>query len=323
MSDHALLILTLVLSFVLCAIFTPLLIPMLRRLKAGQSIREEGPQSHLSKAGTPTMGGLAMLLAMLAACLICGPRDHDLFVLLAVLLAFGLLGFLDDFIKVVLKRNLGLRAWQKFLLQVLLAVLLALYQQHASQFGSAVFVPFLNRWWDLGVFYLPFVVFVVVAMSNAVNLTDGLDGLAAGVTAPVALFFAVVSLGFCASAATGNFCAALAGACLGFLLYNRHPASLFMGDTGSLALGGALAAAAVLSGTEFFLLAAGAVYVLEALSVVLQVGYFKATHGKRIFRMAPLHHHFELGGWSEVRVVLTAILFTVCMIVLSMGSFYL
>ncbi|MDO4551905.1 MAG: phospho-N-acetylmuramoyl-pentapeptide-transferase [Bacillota bacterium] len=304
--DYKLLALPIVIAFVLTAVATPLFIPLLKRLKAGQSIREEGPQSHQAKAGTPTMGGIVLLLTVVVTCLTAGRLNGDMFILLAAFAAFGALGFADDFIKVVQKRNLGLTAKQKFLLQILVAVVLAVYQQQVSVYGSRVFVPLVDIYWDLGWFYVPFVVFVVVAMVNAVNLTDGLDGLAAGVTVPVALFLALAGAAF-GFASTRVFCGALAGACLGFLLYNRHPARLFMGDTGSLALGGGLAAAAILMNVELLLPLAGGVYVLEALSVVLQVAYFKKTGGKRLFRMAPLHHHFELKGWKETRVVRTAV----------------
>lgn len=314
--EYKIIALPLIIGFIIAAAATPLFIPLLKKLKAGQSIREDGPQSHLSKAGTPTMGGVVMILAVLITSLTAGRFNSDMLILLAAFVCFGALGFVDDFIKVALKRNLGLTAKQKFLLQILIAAALAVYQQQASVYGTKILVPIVNTYWDLGWFYIPFVVFVVVAMVNAVNLTDGLDGLAAGVTVPVTLFLSFVgaSYGF---TSTTVFCGAMTGACLGFLLYNRHPAKLFMGDTGSLALGGGVAAAAILMNIELIIPIAGGVYVAEVLSVVLQVAYFKKTGGKRLFKMAPLHHHFELSGWKEVKVVWVAIAVTLALVVLS------
>lgn len=290
-------------AFVITAIATPLLIPVLRRIKAGQSIREEGPQSHMAKSGTPTMGGLAILLAIAVTCVTSGIRNTDMMILLGTLLAFGAIGFADDFVKVAMKRNLGLTARQKLILQVLLSCAVAAYQCNMSVYGTRIFIPILHQYWDFGIFYIPFVAFVMVAMTNAVNLTDGLDGLASGVTAIVAVFLAIVGVSFYGYGASAVFTAAIAGGCVGFLLYNHHPAKLFMGDTGSLALGGALAAAAILMNIELILPIAGGIYVAEAASVIIQVVVFKTQNGRRFFRMAPLHHHFELGGWKETKVV--------------------
>ena len=222
--------------------------------------------------------------------------------MLVVTLLFCAIGFLDDYIKVTAKHNLGLRAWQKLVLQILFAVGLAIYIARFSGYGTNVYIPFLSRYVDFGGFYIPFVAFVVVAMANSVNLTDGLDGLCSGVTAIVAIFFALVGykLGMNSPAIFG---AAIAGVCLGFLLFNKNPAKLFMGDTGSMALGGAVAACAIMMKMEFFLIIAGFIYVMESLSVIIQVSYFKATGGKRIFRMSPIHHHFEMGGMEEKNVV--------------------
>lgn len=288
-------------SFLITVISTPLFIPVLRRIKAGQSIREDGPQSHMIKSGTPTMGGLAIIGAVLITCLTTGLITRDMIIILVAFVAFGTLGFLDDFVKVSLKRNLGLTAKQKMGLQILIAVGLALYQSRVSIYGTTVFIPFINEYLDFGIWYIPFIAFVVVAMVNSVNLTDGLDGLASGVTLIVALFLALVgtTYGF---PTTSIFCAALTGACFGFLLFNKYPAKVFMGDTGSLALGGGIAAAAIMMNIEMILPIAGGVYVAEALSVILQVISFK-TRGKRVFKMAPLHHHFELCGWKETKVV--------------------
>jgi phospho-N-acetylmuramoyl-pentapeptide-transferase len=280
---------------------TPLIIPVLKKIKAGQSIREDGPKSHMVKSGTPTMGGVAIIGGVLITCLTSGETTRDMLVILGAFLAFGVLGFLDDFVKVTMKRNLGLTAKQKLVLQILIAVILAVYQSHFSIYGTKILIPFLNENIDFGVWYVPFIAFVVVSMVNAVNLTDGLDSLASGVTLIVALFFAIIGSTY-GSPTAALFCSAIAGACFGFLMFNRHPAKVFMGDTGSLALGGGIAAAAIIMNVVLILPFVGGVYVAEALSVILQVASFK-TRGKRIFRMAPLHHHFELGGWSEIKVV--------------------
>ncbi|MDF3000779.1 MAG: phospho-N-acetylmuramoyl-pentapeptide-transferase [Bacillota bacterium] len=292
---------TTVIAFIISAVGTPLLLPVLRRIKAGQSIREDGPQSHMVKSGTPTMGGLAIIGAVVVTCLTAGGANRDMVIILTAFVAYGALGFLDDFVKVSMKRNLGLTAKQKLALQILIAVGLAYYQSRVSVYGTTVYIPIVNQYLDFGIFYIPFIAFVVVSMVNAVNLTDGLDGLASGVTMIVALFLALVgsTYGF---TTTTIFCAALAGACIGFLLYNRHPAKVFMGDTGSLALGGGIAAAAIMMNIELVIPIAGGVYVAEALSVILQVVSYK-TRRKRIFKMAPLHHHFELSGWKETKVV--------------------
>ncbi|TYO95918.1 phospho-N-acetylmuramoyl-pentapeptide-transferase [Desulfallas thermosapovorans] len=288
----------------------PVFIPLLRRLKFGQSIRSDGPSRHLAKAGTPTMGGVIFITGVLAAGLVTGGHDRDALVVLGITFGFGLIGFIDDFIKVALKRSLGLRAREKLLGQILLAVLLGVLAITVLGRDTGIVLPFggliagHNVVLELGTWlYVAFVVLVVVGTTNAVNLTDGLDGLAAGVTVVSALAFVVVGM-LSGHPGVALAMAALAGGCVGFLFYNRYPARVFMGDTGSLALGGALGAAAVITGGELFLLIIGGVYVLEALSVILQVFSFQ-VFGRRIFRMSPLHHHFELGGWSEQRVVRT------------------
>lgn len=288
-------------AFFISVILTYLEIPVLQRLKAGQNIREEGPKSHLAKAGTPSMGGLAIIAAAVITCVTSGGFSRDMAVIIVAFIAFGMLGFLDDYLKVAKKQNLGLTALQKLVLQIIIAAAVAAYQASVSVYGTSVYVPGLNVHWDMGIFYIPFVAFVVVAMVNSVNLTDGLDGLASGVTVFVSLFFAVVAVKF-GVAAGGIFNSALAGACLGFLMFNRNPAKVFMGDTGSLALGGGLAAAAIIMNMELLLPVAGLLFVLEALSVIIQVVSFKTT-GKRVFKMAPLHHHFELCGLKETQVV--------------------
>lgn len=292
-------------SFIISVVITKVEIPVLKR-KAGQNIREDGPQSHLSKAGTPSMGGIAIIIAASLTTIgaaVMGKIDGlGCAIILLVFVGFGLIGFFDDYLKVIKKNNLGLRAYQKFGLQTILSVILAVYLANYTEGSTTVYIPFADIYVNFGIWYIPFVVFVVLAMTNAVNLTDGLDGLASGVTAFISLFFAVA--GFTYGIVTGAyFCSAMCGACLGFLVFNRNPAKVFMGDTGSLALGGGLAAAAILMKLELLLPIVGLIYVIEALSVVLQVGYFKISGGKRIFKMAPIHHHFEKCGFSEVQVV--------------------
>ena len=292
-------------SFIISVIITKVEIPVLKR-KAGQNIREDGPQSHLSKAGTPSMGGIAIIIAASLTTIgaaVMGKIDGlGCAIILLVFVGFGLIGFFDDYLRVIKKNNLGLRAYQKFGLQTILSVILAVYLANYTEGSTSVYIPFADIYVNFGIWYIPFVIFVVLAMTNAVNLTDGLDGLASGVTAFISLFFAVA--GFTYGIVTGAyFCSAMCGACLGFLVFNRNPAKVFMGDTGSLALGGGLAAAAILMKLELLLPIVGLLYVIEALSVVLQVGYFKISGGKRIFKMAPIHHHFEKCGFSEVQVV--------------------
>ena len=292
-------------SFIISVVITKVEIPVLKR-KAGQNIREDGPQSHLSKAGTPSMGGIAIIIAASLTTIgaaVMGKIDGlGCAIILLVFVGFGLIGFFDDYLKVIKKNNLGLRAYQKFGLQTILSVILAVYLANYTEGSTSVYIPFADIYVNFGIWYIPFVVFVVLAMTNAVNLTDGLDGLASGVTAFTSLFFAVA--GFTYGIVTGAyFCSAMCGACLGFLVFNRNPAKVFMGDTGSLALGGGLAAAAILMKLELLLPIVGLLYVIEALSVGLQVGYFKISGGKRIFKMAPIHHHFEKCGFSEVQVV--------------------
>ncbi len=292
---------TTAIAFVITIIGIPLMIPVLKRIKAGQSIREDGPKSHMVKSGTPTMGGLVIIGAVLITSLTAGKTTTDMLIIIAAFVAYGILGFLDDFVKVSMKRNLGLTAIQKLALQILIAVGLAFYQSRVSVYGTTVFIPFVNEYLDFGIWYIPFIAFVVVAMVNSVNLTDGLDGLASGVTLIVALFLAVVGTTYGFTTAS-VFCSAMAGACLGFLMFNKHPAKVFMGDTGSLALGGGIAAAAIMMNIELVIPIAGGVYVAETLSVIIQVASYKLRK-KRVFKMAPLHHHFELCGWKETKVV--------------------
>lgn len=288
----------------------PITIPLLRRLKFGQNIRSDGPASHLQKTGTPTMGGIMFLAGIAVAGLWLAHSSPEGLLVLGITLGFGLVGLLDDYIKVALKRSLGLRAREKLLGQLILSTLLAMLAVSTFGRGTDVVVPFSGFFVpggltvELGIWgFWVFSVLVVVGTANAVNLTDGLDGLAAGVTVVVAAAFLLIAL-LMDKVGIAVIMAALMGGCLGFLVYNHHPARVFMGDTGSLALGGALGAAAVLTRSELFLLIIGGVYVLEALSVIIQVISFR-LFGRRLFRMSPLHHHFELGGWSENRVVFT------------------
>lgn len=280
----------------------PICLPILHRLKFGQSIREEGPKSHQKKSGTPTMGGIFLIAGIVAATLIIADWNTEIFLALFILLGHFILGFIDDYLKVVRKHNQGLLARYKLAGQILIAVVTTFVASELLlDFSPTIWIPIFDVTIEAGFLYLPFMFVVMVGASNAVNLTDGLDGLASGCMAIAASCYAVICL------LTGYddlaiFCAATVGACIGFLKFNFHPAKVFMGDTGSLALGGAFAAVGILTHTEILLAIVGFVFVCEALSVILQVISFQTT-GKRIFRMSPLHHHFELGGWSEIKVV--------------------
>lgn len=293
---------SLLLSFFITALVGPFAIPALRRLKLGQNIRTDGPARHLSKAGTPTMGGLIFLAGIAVAGVLVASRFPEGVLVLATVLGFGLIGFIDDFLKVALHRPLGLRAREKLVGQFLIAALLVFLAVSTLGRGTDVVVPFSLKTIDLGMgAFMLFAVVVVVGSANAVNLTDGLDGLAAGVTVVTSLAFVAIAL-VLHKTGVALIMAAVTGGCLGFLLFNRYPARVFMGDTGSLALGGALGAAAVITRSELFLLVIGGIYVLETLSVVVQVFSFQ-VFGRRVLRMSPLHHHFELGHWTENRIV--------------------
>ncbi|MDF2892497.1 MAG: phospho-N-acetylmuramoyl-pentapeptide-transferase [Clostridia bacterium] len=312
--EYNLFIISILSAFVLALVAGPVFIPLLHRLKFGQNVRTDGPQSHLKKTGTPAMGGLIFLLATVIVCLVFS-KDKNMMLVLVSTLLFGLIGFADDYIKIVKKRSLGLRAWQKIAAQLAVAFFLAFVAAGVNQVGTSVLIPFTGKFFDFGIMYMPFIIFIIIGTVNSVNLTDGLDGLAGGVTVVVLGFFSVVAL---VSKNEGIlvFSGALIGALLGFLRFNSHPAQVFMGDTGSLALGGAVASLAVMTKLSLFLAIIGAVYVAEALSVMIQVLYFKATKGKRFFKMSPLHHHFELSGWAESKVVsvFTIIAIILCLI---------
>lgn len=291
-------------GFLLTVFLTPIFIPILKRMKFGQSIREEGPQSHMKKAGTPTMGGLVFIVSIvittLGVAFYLEMLTTQTIVLVLVFVGFGLIGFLDDFIKVVLKRNLGLTSLQKIIGQIIIAVASFLLLNQGP-FETTVSVPFTDWSVDLGIAYVAFLIFWLVGFSNAVNLTDGLDGLVSGTASIAFTTFGVLALVY-HQLDIAIFAFAVTGALLGFLIFNANPAKLFMGDTGSLALGGALAMVSILVKQELLLVIVGVIFVAETLSVILQVISFKTT-GKRIFKMSPLHHHFELSGWSEWKVV--------------------
>lgn len=310
---------TITISFLITLILGPIIIPMLRRLKIGQSIREDGPQTHFKKSGTPTMGGIIIFIALVMTVVTSGTLNKDMYVLIIATFSFGLIGFIDDYIKVVKRRNLGLKAYQKLIGQIIVATGLAIYQSSTSIWGTKLIVPFLKDIsLDLGIFYIPFIVFVVVGTVNSVNLTDGLDGLASGVTLIVLSFFGLIALNW-GMRTTSLFSTALAGACLGFLIHNAYPAKVMMGDTGSMALGGAVSAIAILLNIPLVLPIVGGIYFVEALSVIIQVASFKLT-GKRVFLMSPLHHHYELKGWKETKVVAVFWIVTVILCLIGIYS---
>ena len=289
-------------SFAISLVLGPIVIPFLRRLKMGQTERELGVQSHLKKNGTPTRGGVIFLIATTVTSLFY-IRDYPMIIpVLFLTLGFGLIGFLDDYLKVVLKRSDGLLPWQKMALQIVVTAVFAFYLVNYSNVSLTMKIPFWSgHYLNLGWFAVPVLFFAVIGTVNGVNFTDGLDGLASSVTLIVAVFFTVVSLGM--KSGVEPITCAVVGSLMGFLLFNVYPAKVFMGDTGSLALGGFVAGVAYAMQMPLFIILVGLIYLVEVLSVMLQVSYFKATHGKRIFKMAPIHHHFELCGWSETRVV--------------------
>ena len=309
-------------GFALSAILGKFLIPALHALKAGQSIKEIGPTWHNSKAGTPTMGGI-MFIAASVLCVATGwfalaKGEYMHLIVLAISLMFGLIGFLDDFIKVKKKRNLGLTGIQKLVLQILAAGIFIGLLALTGNLHYDLYIPFIKEsvWNVPPVLYIAFAIFIIVGCVNAVNLTDGIDGLATGVTAPVMLFFVLVSM-LAKNAGLATFPAALLGGLGGFLIYNAYPAKVFMGDTGSLFLGGAVCGLAFALNMPMVLILVGFIYIMEALSDILQVSYFKLSHGKRIFKMAPIHHHFEKCGWSERKIWIVFVSITVVMCVVA------
>lgn len=291
-----------IIAFVISLAGGPVIIPVLRRLKMGQTEREDGVQSHLKKAGTPTMGGVIILGSVILTSLFYIVEYPKIIPILFVTVGFGLIGFLDDYLKVVLKRSDGLLPKQKLILQVIVTAIFAYYIVAIAEIPLTILIPFTNGYYlDIGWLAIPVMFFAVIGTVNGTNFTDGLDGLASSVTVLVATFFTAVAIG--TNSGIEPITCAVVGALLGFLLFNVYPASVFMGDTGSLALGGFVASTAYMLQMPLFILIVGFIYLVEVLSVIIQVTYFKKTGGKRIFKMAPIHHHFELCGWSETRVV--------------------
>ncbi len=292
-----------IIAFLTAVILAPIAIPILHRLKFGQEIREEGPAWHSSKSGTPTMGGVIFIIATALSGIIMLSGSFKGIMLLYLSLAFGVIGFVDDYIKVVKKRNLGLTEIQKLVMQIVASVIFVYLLYANGLMATTVKIPFTDIIFDIGLWYLPLSVLVIIGTVNAVNLTDGIDGLASSVTIIVLIFFTAAAVRM-DSSEPAIFASAAAAALFGFLLFNKHPAKIFMGDTGSLFLGGCLAALAVENGMMLYLVIAGIVYIIETLSVIIQVTSFKLT-GKRVFKMSPIHHHFEMCGWSENKIVIT------------------
>ncbi len=311
-------ILYFIISIIISLVMGRILLPMLKKLNASQSIREDGPAGHRVKNGTPTIGGFIFLTTIVIVSILSRNFNLITWVLIFATLLFGAVGFVDDYIKVIKKRNLGLTARDKLIFQIAVALILVFYQYNSESLSSSVFVPILKIGIDLGVFYIPFIIFVVVGTVNSVNLTDGLDGLAS--------LTSIITLGFFAVVANKMqryeiefFCIILAGALFGFLHFNKYPAKVFMGDTGSLALGGAIVGVAVLLNLSLILPIAGGIFFIETLSVIIQVISFKTT-GKRVFLMSPLHHHFEQKGWKETKIVLV---FSTIQLILCISAFFM
>ena len=299
-------ILAIIIAFAISAILCPIVIPFLHRLKFGQEVRKEGPESHLKKQGTPTMGGLIILTSIIITSLFYVKDYPKIIPVLFMTVGFGIVGFLDDYIKIVMKRSEGLTPVQKMAGQLIITGIFSYYLVHSKDVGTAMLIPFTGGfgsglYLNLGIFFVPAVFFIVIGTDNGVNFTDGLDGLCTSVTILVATFLTVVALG--EKSGISPITGAVVGSLLGFLLFNVYPARVFMGDTGSLALGGFVASAAFMMQIPIFIAIIGFIYLIEVLSVIMQVTYFKKTGGRRIFKMAPIHHHFELCGWSETRVV--------------------
>ena len=294
-------LLPILIAFFISVLLGPIVIPFLKKLKFGQFVRDDGPESHLKKSGTPTMGGLIILTGIVMTSLLYMRQYKEIVPILFVTLGFGLIGFLDDYLKVVMKRSLGLRAWQKMLGQIVVTSVFAYYLTHNTEIGTAMLLPFSGgKLLETGSLFVPILFFIVLGTVNGANFTDGLDGLASSVTVLIAVFFTVVAIGM-DSGIEPITCTAV-GSLLGFLVYNVYPARVFMGDTGSLALGGFVASTAYMLKMPLFLAIVACVYLIEVLSVMIQVICYRTT-GKRVFKMAPIHHHFELSGWPETKVV--------------------
>lgn len=302
-------------SFTASVLIGPSIIKMLRKLKAGQTEREEGLESHQKKTGTPTMGGIIFLIPFLVVGLFYGAFHKEVIPVLILTFGSGFIGFIDDYIKVVKKHNLGLRAWQKMAGQFLVTVIFALYVEQFTDLSLAMKIPFTDRMVDFGIWNIPILFFITLGTVNGTNFTDGVDGLCASVTAVVAGFFAIAGMFYGATGAE-VMSSAMMGALLGYLVYNVYPGKVMMGDTGSLAIGGFVTGIAYVMHMPIFIVIVGFIYAFEVISVILQVSFFKITHGKRIFRMAPIHHHFEKGGWSETKVVnvFTTVTLLLCLI---------
>ncbi|WP_026890898.1 phospho-N-acetylmuramoyl-pentapeptide-transferase [Lacrimispora aerotolerans] len=299
-------ILAIIIAFAISAMLCPIVIPFLHRLKFGQEVRKEGPESHLKKQGTPTMGGLIILTSVIITSLFYIKDYPKILPVLFMTVGFGIVGFLDDYIKIVLKRSEGLKPFQKIIGQLIITGVFAYYLVHSNDVGTGMLIPFTGGfdkglYLNLGIFFVPAVFFIVIGTDNGVNFTDGLDGLCTSVTILVATFLTVVAIG--EKTGISPITGAVVGSLLGFLLFNVYPAKVFMGDTGSLALGGFVASSAFMMQIPVFIAIIGFIYLLEVLSDIIQIAYFKKTGGKRFFKMAPIHHHFELCGWSETRVV--------------------
>ena len=299
-------ILAIIIAFAISALLCPIIIPFLHKLKFGQQVRDDGPQAHLKKQGTPTMGGLIILTSIIITSLFYVSRYPKVIPVLFMTVGFGIIGFLDDYIKIVMKRSEGLKPMQKLVGQFVITGIFAWYVVNSGEVGTEMLIPFTGgfdhgKFLHLGILFVPALFFIVLGTDNGVNFTDGLDGLCTSVTILVATFLTIVAIG--ENAGISPITGAVVGSLLGFLLFNVYPAKVFMGDTGSLALGGFVSATVFMMRMPLFLPIIGFIYFVEVLSVIIQVTYFKKTGGKRIFRMAPIHHHFELGGWSETRVV--------------------
>lgn len=293
-------------SFIICVILCPIFIPILHNLKFGQNVREDGPQSHLKKSGTPTMGGIMIIIATLISGLVFTKKYPLSIPVIIFMLVFGIIGFLDDFLKIKKKKSDGLLPWQKLILQLIATGIFAMYLLRSQNISTDMLIPFTGglkdgRFLKLGILFVPAVFFIVLGTDNGVNFTDGLDGLCSSVTIVVAGFFAVVSIR--ENIAITPVIGAIIGALMGFLVYNVHPAKVFMGDTGSLAIGGFIASLALIMQMPLFIVIVGFIYLIEVVSVMIQVTYFKRTGGKRFFKMAPIHHHYEILGFSETRIV--------------------
>jgi phospho-N-acetylmuramoyl-pentapeptide-transferase len=299
-----------IISFVVCVVLCPILIPFLKRLKFGQYVRDDGPQTHLKKTGTPTMGGIVIVLSIAITSIIFIQDYKDIIPILFATIGFGIIGFMDDYIKVVMKRSMGLTVMQKLLAQIVVTAIFGYYLVNYTDVGTSMLIPFSHgKYMDVSYMFIPFLFIIMLGTVNGSNFTDGLDGLESSVTVLIATFFTVVAIaaesGFAKinGADISPITGAVAGSLLAFLLYNVYPAKVFMGDTGSLALGGFVAATAYMLHLPLFIPLVALIYLVEVLSVILQVGFFKLTGGKRLFKMAPIHHHFELMGWEETRVV--------------------